>query len=56
MTYTESQVRDAYNALEEYDIATMKRGEEPHYPVWAKAIVDHARREGFIGVQEGEKK
>lgn len=45
---TQDDIKAAYNALEEYDMATMKRGEEPHYPVWAANIVKQSLREGLI--------
>jgi hypothetical protein len=48
---TPEVVKQAYDALEAYDDETFGGG-EPHFPVWAKAIVDQARREGLIGVKE----
>lgn len=38
----------AYGAIEAYDIETMEHGVEPHYPAWARKIVDRAQAQGMI--------
>jgi hypothetical protein len=49
---TPEAVKGAYDALEAYDEETIRCGGEPHFPDWAKSIVDQARREGLIGAKE----